>query len=91
MAATAREKNARDAKPPGKTVPDSFFGGTECPVYSCCTTERELPHCGHCPDLMCEGFTRFRDPDMSEEETQKVLAAMVQNLKTRASEEKKEK
>jgi hypothetical protein len=54
-----------------------------CPVYDCCVNEQTLPHCGRCPDLLCERFTRFKDPDMSEEQAQAVLIRMEQELRGR--------
>jgi hypothetical protein len=29
--------------------------------------ERKLQHCGKYPGLMCERFSRFKDPDINEE------------------------
>ena len=46
-------------------------------------SERKLPHCGKCPDLMCERFTRFKDPDMSDAEAAACLTAMEQELQAR--------
>ena len=54
-----------------------------CPVYGCCVNERKLPYCGKCPELMCERFTRFRDPNRSEEETRTGLLQMEQELRAR--------
>jgi predicted Fe-S protein YdhL (DUF1289 family) len=45
--------------------------------------KRKLPHCGKCPDLMCERFTWFKDPDMSDEQAQAVLRQMEQELRAR--------
>jgi len=60
------------------------YAGVECcPVYDCCVNERKLPHCGKCPELMCERFTRFKDPNRSEEETKVVLLQMEQELRAR--------
>jgi hypothetical protein len=53
------------------------------PIYACCTTERKLPHCGRCPELMCERFTRFKDPDMTDAEVAACLTAMEQELRAR--------
>ncbi len=59
-----------------------------CPVYQCCTEERHLPHCGHCPELMCEKYRRFRDPDMTEEEAEAGLVRQkAKLLRLRAEEE----
>jgi len=54
-----------------------------CPVYDCCVNERKLPHCGECPELMCERFSRFRDPDMNAEQAAATLAAMERELRSR--------
>jgi hypothetical protein len=53
------------------------------PVYNCCVNERKLPHCGKCPELMCERFSRFRDPDMSGEQSAAVLLQMEKELRAR--------
>ncbi|MCK9578836.1 MAG: DUF3795 domain-containing protein [Methanoregula sp.] len=54
-----------------------------CPVYDCCVNERKLPHCGKCPDLVCERFTRFKDPGMTDEQAADCLAAMERELRAR--------
>jgi len=45
--------------------------------------ERNLPHCGKCPELMCERFSRFKDPDRNEEQTKAVLFQMEHELRAR--------
>jgi hypothetical protein len=45
--------------------------------------ERKLLHCGKCPDLMCERFSRFKNPDVSDEIQAGILAAMEQELRAR--------
>jgi hypothetical protein len=67
----------------GKPFWTAFVGVETCPVYDCCANERKLPHCGKCPDLMCERFTRFRDPGMSVEEAAACLDEMEENLRAR--------
>ena len=54
-----------------------------CPVYDCCVNDRHLPHCGKCPDLVCERFTRFKDPDMTEAEAAACVAEMERELRSR--------
>jgi hypothetical protein len=54
-----------------------------CPVYDCSVNERKLPHCGKCPDLICERFTRFKDPGMSDEDAAACLTAMELELRAR--------
>ncbi|MBP1927662.1 hypothetical protein J2741_000209 [Methanolinea mesophila] len=67
----------------GKPFWTAYVGADLCPVYDCCVNLRGLSHCGKCPDLVCERFTRFRDPGMSEEVLEKTLARMKRELKNR--------
>jgi hypothetical protein len=67
----------------GKPFWTAYVGVDCCPVYDCCVNDRKLPHCGKCPDLMCERFTRFKDPDMSDAEAAAGLAAMERELRGR--------
>lgn len=67
----------------GKPFWTDFVAVDICPVYDCCINERKLPHCGKCPDLVCERFTRFKDPGMSEDEAKSVLRRMEQELRAR--------
>ena len=67
----------------GKPFWTAYVGIDQCQIYACCTTEQKLPHCGKCPDLMCERFTRFKDPDMSDAEAAACLTAMEQELRAR--------
>ncbi|HOT03608.1 MAG TPA: hypothetical protein PK069_05465 [Methanolinea sp.] len=69
---------------PQKNIQDSVEGIEVCPVYDCCVNDRMLPHCGECPELICERFTRYRDPGMSEEEAQAVLHKMEAELRQRS-------
>jgi len=61
----------------------AFVGVGCCPVYDCCTNDRKLPHCGKCPDLVCERFTRFREPGTSDEQVREGLAVMERELRNR--------
>ena len=56
----------------GKPFWTAFVNAESCPVYSCCTT-----------DLVCERFTRFRQPGMSDEQVKTGLAAMERELRAR--------
>jgi hypothetical protein len=67
----------------GKPFWTAYVNTDICPVYACCTTERKLPHCGKCPDLMCERFTRFKDPEMSDEQVKAGLAEIERELRSR--------
>ncbi len=64
----------------GKPFWNAFVGIDGCPVYVCCVTERRLPHCGKCPELMCERFTRYKNPEESEEAQASHRVAMKQEL-----------
>jgi hypothetical protein len=67
----------------GKPFWTAYAGVECCPVYDCCVNDKGLPHCGKCPDLVCERFTRFKDPGMSEEEAAAALLRMEQELRAR--------
>jgi len=68
----------------GKPFWTEYVGAECCPVYNCCVNEKGLPHCGHCPDLVCERFTRYRDPGMTDEEARRTLVLMETELRARA-------
>jgi len=68
----------------GKPFWAPYMGIDQCAIYQCCTVEKKLPHCGKCPDLMCERFNRIRDtPGITEEEAVACLAAMERELRAR--------
>ncbi|MFH0967731.1 MAG: DUF3795 domain-containing protein [Methanobacteriota archaeon] len=46
----------------------NFVDINACPVYTCCIEEKGLPHCGYCDEMPCERYTRFRDPDQTDDE-----------------------
>jgi hypothetical protein len=67
----------------GRPFWTQFVGIVTCPIYECCAHDRKLPHCGRCPDLVCERFARFKDPGMSDEEAAAGLIRMEQELRSR--------
>ena len=67
----------------GKPFWTAYAGVECCPVYDCCVNERKLPHCGKCPELMCERFSRFKNPEVSDEIQAGHLTAMEQELRAR--------
>lgn len=68
----------------GKPFWTAYAGIDQCRIYACCTTERKLPHCGKCPDLMCGRFNRIRDtPGITEDQATECLAAMERELRAR--------
>ncbi len=56
-----------------------------CPVFRC-VQDKGLAHCGFCDELPCERYTRFRDPDMSDEEIARRLDLQCQELRRRRHE-----
>lgn len=70
-------------KTEGKPFWTAFVDAACCPVYDCCVNDRKLPHCGKCPDLICERFTRFREPGVTDEQVQAGLAAIEKELRSR--------
>jgi hypothetical protein len=71
-------------KTKGKPFWTAFVGIDQCAIYNCCTNDKKLPHCGKCPDLMCERFNRLKeDPNMNETEVAACLAAMEKELRSR--------
>ena len=67
----------------GKPFWATDAGVDACPVYDCCANKKNLPHCGRCPDLMCEQFSRSKNPDTSEEEAKAILLRMEQEIRAR--------
>ncbi|OPX71886.1 MAG: hypothetical protein A4E38_00838 [Methanoregulaceae archaeon PtaB.Bin108] len=67
----------------GKPFWTQFVGIEKCPIFECCVEMRKLPHCGRCPDLICERFTRFKDPGMNDEEAKAGLLRMEKELRSR--------
>ncbi|MDN7024572.1 DUF3795 domain-containing protein [Methanoculleus sp. FWC-SCC1] len=63
-----------------------FVDAETCPVYECCVGEHGFEHCGQCPNLICERFTRYRDPAVGDDELAAVLAAMKHRLIARRRE-----
>lgn len=68
----------------GKPFWTTYIGIDQCAIYDCCVNDRRFPHCGRCPDLMCERYNRIRDtPGISEAEATACLAAMEKELRGR--------
>jgi hypothetical protein len=62
----------------------AFTGIERCEIYDCCNNDKKLPHCGKCPELMCDRFNRLKDnPEMNEAEATACLAAMERELRER--------
>ncbi|WP_066684673.1 DUF3795 domain-containing protein [Christensenella intestinihominis] len=53
-----------------------------CPIYACCVEEKGLAHCGGCEELPCERYSRYSDPNMSEEEGAKLQEEAFARLRS---------
>jgi hypothetical protein len=60
-----------------------LVGAPVCPVYGCCAEEKKLEHCGLCGEVPCERFTRYRDPEHSDEDVAEGVRSRVAELKRR--------
>jgi len=60
-----------------------FVNAEICPIYDCCVNKKGYEHCGHCSEFICEKFTRFRDPNTSDEEQEEMLKKMKENILAR--------
>jgi hypothetical protein len=54
-----------------------------CPIYNCCSNQKQIEHCGLCADFPCKIFLELRDPNMSDEEFQNSLIKRQEVLKRR--------
>lgn len=52
-----------------------------CPIYDCCSNQKQIEHCGVCKEFPCKIFLELRDPNMSDEEFQKSLTKRQEALK----------
>jgi hypothetical protein len=51
----------------GKAFWLKYIGLERCDIYSCCK-EKNLDHCGKCPDSPCKIYFSHKDPKYSDEE-----------------------
>lgn len=51
-----------------------------CPVYDCCVNNKQLINCGKCSDFLCEKFYICKDPSITDDEFEKILAKQVKTL-----------
>ncbi|MGB9176843.1 MAG: DUF3795 domain-containing protein [Methanoregula sp.] len=71
------------AKTKGLPFWTAYVGSNRCAIYDCCTSEMKFPHCGKCPDVVCERFIRFKNPAMGDAEAAAGVAAMEKELRGR--------
>jgi hypothetical protein len=67
----------------GKPFWTAQFGVETCPLYGCCVIQKNLEHCGLCPDFTCQMFDSMRDPSMSDEEAEQSMQKKINDLKRR--------
>ena len=51
-----------------------------CPIYGCCVNEKNLSHCGECPELPCRIYYETQDPSTTKEEHEAGIRQRVENL-----------
>jgi hypothetical protein len=68
----------------GKPFWTSQIPSGVCPLHDCCRIQKQLEHCGLCPDFPCRIFLELRDPNMSDEEFRTSLADRQKELKRRS-------
>jgi hypothetical protein len=56
-----------------------------CPLYDCAVNQRGYKDCGECAELPCATFLQMKDPAISDEEHQRMIAVRVDLLKTGAN------
>ncbi|HPJ12919.1 MAG TPA: DUF3795 domain-containing protein [Caldisericia bacterium] len=52
-----------------------------CPIYQCAVLRNGYQNCGECPELPCEIYYDWRDPDVSEEDHAKGIEKRTGRLK----------
>ena len=67
----------------GKPFWAEQYGVEVCPLYGCSVNNKQLEHCGLCPDFPCETFNSLRDPSLSDEEAERALQQRQQSLELR--------
>jgi hypothetical protein len=68
----------------GKPFWTELIGIGTCPIYDCCVNTRHLGHCGECSDLLCERYTRIKDPTIPDQDLDKINAERKKELLARA-------
>lgn len=62
----------------GKVFWIQYTGDDQCPIWKCCKENKRI-NCGECKELPCSRF--MKDPSISEEENERNLMKMIDNLK----------
>jgi len=57
------------------------FGMDVCPLYDCPVNQKGYKTCGECPDLPCQLFYDWKDPEMTEEAHLQSVKDRVEVLK----------
>ncbi|MDR1740217.1 MAG: DUF3795 domain-containing protein [Bacteroidales bacterium] len=64
----------------GKIFWTKFLGLDTCPIYAC-VENKQLAHCGQCPDLPCSIWQQ-KDPSMSDEQHEQGIKDRIAVLRT---------
>jgi len=65
----------------GKIFWTQFFNMDVCPIYKC-VKEKQLAHCGKCPEIPCDIYFSTKDPSMPDDVFQKAIQDRVNILKS---------
>ena len=65
----------------GKPFYAEDFGIEVCPMYDCAVNQRGYTTCGECPELPCQLFYDWKDPEMTEEAHLQSIKDRVEDLK----------
>jgi hypothetical protein len=66
----------------GKIFWTKYLELETCPIYNCCVNEKQLKHCGLCPELPCSIHFKTKDPSMSDEQFEQGIKERVNVLKS---------
>jgi len=64
----------------GRVFWTKYIGAVICPVYRC-VKDKGHRTCGDCAKIPCETWVAIKDPNLSDEEHEKSIAARVEKLK----------
>jgi|SRR6056297_640243 len=56
-----------------------------CDFYECSVIEKNLNHCGECPEIPCEKFWKNKNPKWSDEEHREIVETRTKLLKGMAN------
>jgi len=65
----------------GRTFWSQELPGKICSLFDCSKNDRKYHSCGDCKDLPCRMFIELKDPNISDEEHERLLEIRVKRLK----------